>query len=154
MTNSLSLEPVIIPPGDRPVYSAFGDQITVHISGEESGGKFTMFTDVTMPGGGPPLHYHENEDEWFYVLEGSVEFHKDGRWTEVPVGGAAFMPKGCVHTFRNPGNTPLKMLVHAAPSGFEIFFARCAEEFKNPKGPDMNRILEISAEHGIHFVNP
>ncbi|MDX1688356.1 MAG: hypothetical protein R3248_10265 [Candidatus Promineifilaceae bacterium] len=46
----------------------------------------------------------------------------------------------------------MKMLTHTAPAGFEIFFERCAEEFTKPGPPDMERIIEISAEHGIYFV--
>jgi hypothetical protein len=38
------------------------------------------------------------------------------------------------------------------PSGFEKFFARCAEEFAKPGGTDISRINEIGIEHGIHFV--
>jgi hypothetical protein len=64
------------------------------------------------------------------------------------------MPQGVVHTFKNAGPTALRMLVSTSPSGFETFFARCAEEFANPGGPNMERIFAISAEHGIHFVQP
>lgn len=112
-----------------------------------------MWIEVTPPGGGPPPHYHLNEDEWFFPLEGRVEFFKDNAWTEVPIGSAVFMPRGVVHTFRNSGDKPLNMLIHAAPSGFETFFARCAEEFAKPNPPDMSRIVEISAEHGIHYTD-
>ena len=42
--------------------------------------------------------------------------------------------------------------VLANPSGLEKFFDRCAEEFAKPGGPDMNRIAEISREHGVEFV--
>lgn len=154
MENEIELRPILKLSGSGEVYKAFGDEITILISGAESGGKFTMFVDKTMPGDGPPLHYHENEDECFFVLEGTAEFYKDGKWIQAPVGASAFMPKGAVHTFRNSGDIPLKLLVHASPSGFEIFFSRCAEEFKKTAGPDMQRIMQISAEHGIHFVNP
>ncbi len=141
----------VVPPSGGKVIRAFGDEITVHLSGEDTGGKYTMFTDVTPPGGGPPPHHHLNEDEWFYVLEGRAEFFRDGVWTEAPVGTAAYMPRGVVHSFRNPGDKPLRMLVQTAPSGFEVFFARCAEEFAKPGPPDMKRIVEISAEYGIHY---
>ena len=40
------------------------------------------------------------------------------------------------------------------PGGFETYFARCAEVFTASPAPDMNRIIAISAEHGIHFDNP
>jgi hypothetical protein len=44
------------------------------------------------------------------------------------------------------------MLNTTTPSGFEKFFARCADEFAKPGEPDMSRIVEIGAEHGIYFV--
>jgi hypothetical protein len=57
-----------------------------------------------------------------------------------------------VHAFKNVGDKPSRMLVSTSPGGFETFFSRCAEEFASPDGPDMERIVEISAEHGIHYV--
>ena len=143
---------VVLPSGSK-VMRAFGDEITVHLGGAETGGKYAMFMAVTPPGGGPPPHYHGNEDEWFFVLEGRAEFFKDNVWAEVPIGTAVFTPRGVVHAFRNPGDKPLRMMVHTAPSGFEVFFARCAEEFDKPGPANMPRLVEIAAEHGIHFAN-
>jgi mannose-6-phosphate isomerase-like protein (cupin superfamily) len=143
---------VVTGPHEAPPLRAFGDEIYVHLGGAETGGQYTAFTDITPPGSGPPPHYHENEDEWFFPLEGRVEFFLDGSWQEVPVQSVVFIPRGMVHTFRNCGDRPLTMLIHTAPSGFEIFFKRCAEEFAKPGPPDMGRIVEIGAEHGIHFV--
>lgn len=148
-----TLYPCIVSPTGGTVIRAFGEEVTIHLSGKDTDGQFTMWTEVTPPGGGPPPHYHLNDDEWFFPMEGRVEFFKDNSWTEVPMGTAVFMPKGVVHAFRNPGEKPLKMLIHTTPSGFETFFARCAEEFTKSSPPDMARIIEISAEHGIHFVN-
>jgi hypothetical protein len=51
------------------------------------------------------------------------------------------------------GEVPLRMLITTAPSGFETFLTRCAAEFANPEGPDMPRIMEISAEHRIHCAS-
>jgi quercetin dioxygenase-like cupin family protein len=150
-TQSIQSTRVVLPSGGR-IIRAFGDEITVHLGAEETGGRYTMFTAVTPPGGGPPPHYHLNEDEWFYVLEGRAEFLKDDAWVEVPAGAAVFTPRGRVHTFRNVGDNPLRMLIHTAPSGFETFFARCAEEFAKPGPPDLSRISRIAAEHGIHFA--
>ena len=124
----------------------------IHLGGAQTGGKLTVFTALTPPGGGPPPHYHANEDEWFFPLEGRVEFYLDGSWKEVPMGTTLFIPRGTVHTFRNIGDTPLKVLTHTSPAGFEKFFERCANEFAKGGPPDMARIIEISAEHGIHFV--
>ncbi|OLD47523.1 MAG: hypothetical protein AUI63_03995 [Gemmatimonadetes bacterium 13_1_40CM_2_60_3] len=112
-----------------------------------------MWTEITAPGGGPPQHHHVNEDEAFHALEGRVAFLSDGEWHEMGPGGAAYMPRGVVHTFKNVGDKPSRMLIMTVPSGIERFFARCAEEFAKPGGPpEMQRLFEIGAEHGIHFL--
>jgi quercetin dioxygenase-like cupin family protein len=134
------------------VLHAFGEEITILLDGERTGGKLTMWTEITPPGGGPPSHYHLNEDETFHVLEGRVAFLSGGEWHEVGPGGAAFMPRCVVHTFKNVGDQPSRMLIITTPSGIEEFFARCAEEFAKTGGPDMSRIVQTGAEHAIHFV--
>lgn len=143
----------IVRQNDARVLHAFGEEVTILLDGERTGGKLTMWTEVTPPGGGPPPHYHSSEDETFHVLEGRVAFLVNGDWHEVGPGGAAFMPGGVVHTFKNVGEQPSRLLIATTPSGFENFFARCAEEFAKPCGPDMSRIAEIGAEHGVHFVH-
>jgi len=134
------------------VLHAFGEEVTILLDCERTGGALTMWTEITPRGGGPPPHYHLNDDESFHVLEGRVAFLLSGEWHEVGPGGAAFMPRGVVHTFKNVGDQPSRMLLTTTPSGFEKFFAHCAAEFAKPGGPDMSRIIEIGVEHGIHFV--
>jgi hypothetical protein len=63
-----------------------------------------------------------------------------------------FMPRSVVHAFKNIGDTDGRLLVTTYPAGFEKFFGHCADEFAKPGGPNMDRIVAISAEHGIHFV--
>lgn len=145
-------KPSITLPEQAKVLQAFGATVRILQSGEQTGGKFTSFIDETAPGGGPPPHWHDNEDEWFLPLKGSVEFFLNGDWQEVPLGTSVFVPKGTVHTFRNCGDEPLELLIHTMPSGFEVFFERCAEVFAEPGPPDMDRLVAIAAEHGIHFV--
>jgi mannose-6-phosphate isomerase-like protein (cupin superfamily) len=55
-------------------------------------------------------HTHE-EDEFFFVLEGTAEFHLDG---ETATGGpmtSFYCPSGSTHGIRNIGDTELKYLV-------------------------------------------
>lgn len=147
-----SRPPFVQPPAGGNVLHAFGEVVTIHLGGSETDGKFTLWTEVTPPGGGPPPHLHEREDEVFYVLEGRAEFLVDNEWRPAGSGAVAFLPRGSRHTFRNPGPGDLKMLVQTSPAGFEVFFGRCAEEFRRAGGPRMERLLEISAEHGIRFL--
>jgi mannose-6-phosphate isomerase-like protein (cupin superfamily) len=142
----------IVDQTETRVLHAFGEEVTILLDGECTAGKLTMWTEVTPPGGGPPPHYHLNEEELFHVLEGRVAFLVDGKWNEIGPGGAAFMPRGVTHTFKNVGDQHSRMLITTTPLGFEKFFARCADEFAKPGGPDMSRIIEIAVEHGIHFL--
>lgn len=149
---SSSLSPAIVQPGAGKVLRAFGEEVTIRLTGEQTGGKLTLWTEITQPGGGPPPHYHTSEDEWFVVEEGRVGFFANDAWQELGPGGVLFMPRGVVHAFKNVGETPSRMTISTSPSGFETYFARCTEEFTKPGGPDMARIVAISAEHGIYFV--
>lgn len=146
------IPPQIIEAGTGRILEAFGSEMTILLGAEQTAGAFTCFIENTPPGGGPPPHFHEREDEWFYPLEGSVEFFLNDQWQAVPLHTLVFIPKGTVHAFRNSGENRLRMLIHTAPAGFEIFFARCAELFSIQQKPDFEVLLAIAKEHGIHFV--
>ena len=146
------LQPRIVQPGGGQDLHAFGDVLSVMLGGDQTGETLAVMFNVTPPGGGPPPHFHTREDELFLIVEGRVNFFIEGVWTEVEPGGAVFVPRGTIHCYRNAGSIPSRQWVLTTPSGFEQCFARCAEEFRNAGGPDMNRIVEISREHGIEFV--
>lgn len=146
------LEPTIVQPGMGKDLRAFGHLVSVMLGGDQTGGTLAVMLDVAPPGSGPPQHVHSREDEFFLVVEGRISFCVEGEWTDVEAGGAVFLPKGTAHCYRNVGTAPSRQWILTTPSGFEHFFARCAEEFGSPTGPDMPRIVEISREHGIEVV--
>ena len=149
MTNAIATH---VKNGQGRVLRAFGDELVFKLTAAETGGSLTMWENISPPGGGPPPHFHQDEDELFIVQEGQMRFFIGGKWQDAGPGSIIFAPRDSVHTFRNVGSTPSRMLTLAQPSGFETFFARCAQEFAQPGGPDMDRIAAISAEHGIHYV--
>jgi quercetin dioxygenase-like cupin family protein len=148
----LATPTLIVQPGEGKAIRAFNAELTFHLCGDQTGGRFVQATIVTPPNSGPPPHYHVNEDECFVVQEGRISVLTEGTWVEVGPGAVVFTPKGTVHTYKNIGTTPSRMLFSAAPSGFELFFAECEKEFQKPGGPDMPAIIGISARHGIYYV--
>ena len=131
---------------------AFGHAIVVLLDGKQTDGKFTTFLNMTPPGCGPGPHYHEREDEWFYIIEGRVSFLLNGTWTDLFPGDCVYSPRGSIHGFKNNTDQPIRVFINIAPAGFEQSFAEAAEEWAKPE-PDMNRINTISEKYGIHGVD-
>ena len=138
-------------PDNAPTIEAFGDTMILHLSSNDTGGRLSLWTNITPAGGGPPPHYHENEDEWFWPISGDAEFLIEGNWSKVPARSAVFAPRGCVHAFRNPNQEPLEMMIQTIPGGFDEFFAECSTEFSRGGAPNMQTIVEISARFGIYY---
>ncbi|HSU86440.1 MAG TPA: hypothetical protein VLI42_06870 [Chthoniobacterales bacterium] len=65
---------IVVGAATGPVLRAFGEEVTILLDSEQTGGRLTMWLETTPPGGGPPPHFHINDDETFHVLEGRVAF--------------------------------------------------------------------------------
>ena len=50
-----------------------------------------------------PLHLHRNDDEAWYVLEGTVCVRVGKDVVEAKAGSAVFVSRGTAHTYWNPG---------------------------------------------------
>ena len=148
--------PVIVAPGEGETFTAFGDTIQAKLGLQHTGGNLALGLCTTEPGNGPPPHVHHKEDELFIIVEGTMSFWTNNQWRDVGPGGVVFLPRDVPHTFKNRSGSTVRMWVLTAPSGFEVFFSRCAEicAAGGANGPDMAQIMQIAAEHGIEFLHP
>src|SRR5687768_13075327 len=44
--------------------------LQIKVSGKDTDGSFFAFEHANMSKGGPPKHFHYEQDEWFYAKEG------------------------------------------------------------------------------------
>ena len=69
-----------------------------------------------------PLHRHNREDEYSFVLEGRMGALLGDDVVEAGPGDLVYKPRGQWHTFWNAGDAPCRILEIIAPAGFEKFF--------------------------------
>ena len=143
----------VVRPGEGRGVRAFGNEILFKLGTEQTGGAFALGLASVPPGGGPPPHVHDGDDETFIIVEGTYRVFVDGTWHEAPPGTVVFLPRGSVHTFHVAGDAPGKHWVLTTPSGFERYFAQVAAEvFAAPGPPDRARLAEIGAGYGYRIA--
>jgi len=150
----LPMHPIIVQPGEGKAVTAFGDTVVFKLVGGQTGNEITIGLVITPPGGGPPLHVHHRDHEIFIIESGDLEMNVAGEWKKSPPGSVVFLPKDIPHQFRNAGATPARHWVILTPSGFEHFFERAAAIFAADRPPDMARIVEAAADHGLELLGP
>ena len=74
-----------------------------------------------------PIHRHTREDEYSYVLEGSVGALLGDEVLIGKPGDLIFKPRGQWHTFWNAGENPARILEMISPAGFERFFSELVD---------------------------
>jgi quercetin dioxygenase-like cupin family protein len=104
-----------------PHIGLVGDTYTILVTGEETGGKYTLIDMYVPPGGGPPPHRHDFE-EMFTVLDGEVRVTFRSQTLVARAGETINVPANAPHAFTNAGDTPSRLLCMCAPAGQEEFF--------------------------------
>lgn len=98
---------------------------------ETRGGMFVVEHPRLLPGG-PPLHLHLGQEEWFYVMEGEVAFQVGDRKLHLHPGESVLAPRRVPHTFSSVAEKPSRMLIAFSPAGkMEQFFL----DVEDPKAP-------------------
>lgn len=150
--------PTVRRPGDGRRIGVVGDVYRFLALGEDTDGKYATFEAVVRPGGGPPPHVHSREEESFLVLEGQVTFQLGDDRLVAEAGTFLNMPIGSLHTFKNEGDKPARLLVSVAPAGLERMFLEVgqpvdegAETAPNPTQADIERLLDAAPRYGIEI---
>jgi mannose-6-phosphate isomerase-like protein (cupin superfamily) len=114
---------------------------------DQTAGSIGLFRQTIAPRSGPPMHIHQTEDEFFYVVKGEFKVKLGDRITSAPAGSVMFVPRGTAHTFQNVGTSPGVLLVGVTPGGFE-------KSFEERQGADGETLRGLAKKYNMQVVGP
>lgn len=117
----------------------------VKASKRSTGDVLTLIESRTT--GGAPWHVHANEDEFFYVVEGTIVVECGSDVFEAGPRSFVFLPRGVPHTWDVAGDTATVLMI-TVPAMLEEFLH---EYHAAPASPSGARD-EVAARYGITFL--
>jgi mannose-6-phosphate isomerase-like protein (cupin superfamily) len=119
------------------------------VSGNETGGGMFVLEHQHLKPGGPALHLHLNQEEWFYVMEGAVMFQVGAQRLTLEAGESVLAPRRVPHTFSSVAESESRMMIAFCPAGkMEQYFRDAAD----PKAPEAE--AEYLRKYEMELVGP
>jgi quercetin dioxygenase-like cupin family protein len=151
---------VISSPDTQAAIWFLGALTRVRLSGEQTGGAFSLTDNLVRRGDGSPVHVHDHEDETFFVLDGELRvFAGEDDHTAGP-GTVALLPRRLRHAYVVTSATARFLSLHA-PAGFERFAAEVGQPAPAltlppppAEPPDAAALARVAARHGITILGP
>lgn len=123
------------------------------ISGKDTGGELCVFETFRTAKGGPPLHIHRDQDEWFFVRDGEFVFRVGDETVTARAGDSVLAPRGVPHAFANVSETGT-LIVGFQPAGtIETFFLE-SRRLSQSLDASLQDWQTVGRRHGIEIVGP
>ncbi|HEX3731006.1 MAG TPA: cupin domain-containing protein [Opitutaceae bacterium] len=131
-----------------------GGKFDLKVSTQDSGGDLLIYDTTRLQRGGPALHRHFRQDEWFYILRGEFIVKVGEDTLRLGPGDSAFAPRMIPHAWAMVSEGPGQVLVLFQPAGsMEDFFHAMSRLGPNiPK--DQEVLRRIWASHGQEMLGP
>jgi quercetin dioxygenase-like cupin family protein len=121
------------------------------LSSKDTGGKLSTFYYKGLQKAGPSFHYHQYQDEVFYVIKGQYIFQLGQEKQTLNTGDLIFLPRNIPHTWIQISEEG-EMFYFLQPAGkMEEFFQRMTDLGAN--GTKEER-AQIGRDSGIFNVGP
>jgi quercetin dioxygenase-like cupin family protein len=114
--------------------SVAGGTYTILVTGEDTGGRYSLIDMLVPPGGGPPPHRHDFE-EMFTILDGEIELTFRGLAHQASAGSTVNIPANAPHSFKNKSDKPARLLCMCTPAGQEEFFMAVGDPVASRTAP-------------------
>jgi len=121
------------------------------VDGSDSGNHFALVEHPMEPRAlAAPMHRHHREDEYSFVIEGSIGALRGEETVIGQAGDLIFKPREQWHTFWNASDAPARVLEIISPAGFENYFRELGAMLA-AGGPDRERFAALCARYALEM---
>ena len=162
--HTVSSEPKIDADVDDSRAWWFFDSLAVILASFDETGQKLTFVEGLSPGGRgsmPPLHVHPDQEEAFYILEGSLRLYVGRDTFDIGPGQFRLAPRGIPHTFEvaSTGTTRCLTWITGPFDEFVRDVGRPATELRLPTADeeppvDPDELTRLAALRGITILGP
>jgi quercetin dioxygenase-like cupin family protein len=126
--------------------------LDVKISSQDTDADIAVFEQNGFtPKGGPPLHLHPFQDEYFYIIEGEYLFQVGDDRYQMKPGDTIFLPRNIQHAFVQLTEKG-KVIVSYIPAGKMEDFFKTTDSWTSP--PTSKEIEKAFEDHDMKVVGP
>ena len=126
--------------------------LDLKISSKDTDGDIAVFEQIGFTQmGGPPLHIHPYQDEFFYIIEGDYQFQVGDDKYQMKSGDTIFLPRNIQHAFIQLTEKG-KVLVSYIPAGKMEDFFKTTDLWTSP--PTSEEIVKVFSDHDMKVVGP
>lgn len=138
---------------NEPLTLFEGDIFHTKVSSKDSDGDIYIFESIREKKGGPRLHLHFEQDEFWYILEGEFLFKVGEETFTAKAGDSVFGPRMVPHTFAKTNDGPARILMVFQPAGKmeEVFKAASNGTLSKMSEEERNKFRQA---HGLKDMGP
>jgi quercetin dioxygenase-like cupin family protein len=126
-----------------------GNHFLLKMSGKDTDGALCIYDTTRVKKGGPRLHLHYSQDEWFFVIKGEFTFQVGDETFRLKEGDTLFGPRGIPHAFALTSEGEGRLLLTYQPAGsMEEYF----KEARSMTNPTEEQSKQLFKKHGMELL--
>jgi mannose-6-phosphate isomerase-like protein (cupin superfamily) len=123
------------------------------VSAKDTDGAYCIFDTVRTAKGGPPMHVHHSQDEWFFVRHGKFAFGVGDQMFHLGPGDSLLGPRGVPHAFVSLCDDSTLTIAYVPAGAIEQLFLEICN-ISRSRPPTLEDWSEISRGHDIEIIGP
>ncbi|MCB8986765.1 MAG: cupin domain-containing protein [Ardenticatenaceae bacterium] len=129
-----------------------GLSIDFKLSGRDTDGGLFLLEHTDHHKGGPPRHFHHEQEEWFYVLDGEYLLEIGDEQYQLKPGDSVLAPRKVPHVWAHVGEGEGRLIIAFQPAGLmEAFLNELSKVVGVPAPAQLQGLFRA---HGMEIVGP